>query len=694
MRRSSLRGLTLLLTACGDGGGDTLTASGSQTGTAISLDVTVTAGDSGTPTGTATGTGTADDSGTASLSATGTTTTTGTAPTDPTADPTTTTGPVITAGTATSTGDTSDDTGPSDFCSMPDVPAEDVPLNEACDVPLQMGSFNPVIEWKHPGTQFYGPPSAGQTIDSNNSGALDADDKPLIFLFQGGDLVALWGDGSGVAWTAIGNYGSQSGPSLGDLDGDGWNEVLTASGQQLCAFDGRDGANKWCTALPAASVDTIGYNFPAIGDMDGDGLAEIAIGRAIFDHTGALVGQGTHGKGQASVGGMPNAATYGAISALADLDADGVQELVTGNAAYDLDGNTLWFNGELDGLVAIADFDLDGQGEIVKTNGTIVHGLETDGSVAWGPLAYTGNLGTPAIDDLDGDGFPELVFGAQVGLVAMKWGGDELWVAPIQDQSGAAGPVLFDFESDGYPEVLYADEVAIRFFSGLDGSPKYLSMEHSSATGLETPIVADVDGDGHVEIVLGHGGANPQIGALTVYGDAGNTWPPGRKIWNQHTYSITNVSNLGKIPDQYQANWLPGFNSFRSADAGQPPGEYHDLLVEILGVCETQCEDGTFFMAARVRNAGNVEAPAGLPVTVRAGPGGDIVVVLDTTQPVPPGQTGEVLFFEFPASQLAQSQPVITVDDTGFGDGELFECDETNNTAVWPNLVCPTVEPG
>jgi hypothetical protein len=103
---------------------------------------------------------------------------------------------------------------------------------------------------------------------------------------------------------------------------------------------------------------------------------------------------------------------------------------------------------------------------------------------------------------------------------------------------------------------------------------------------------------------------------------------------------------------------------------------------------------GTFFMTARVRNAGNVEAPAGLPVTVRAGLGGDIVVTLDTTQPVPPGKTGELLFFEFAAEDLAQSQPVITVDDTGFGDGELFECDELNNTAVWPNLVCPTVEPG
>ncbi|MDC0672252.1 hypothetical protein [Nannocystis radixulma] len=46
------------------------------------------------------------------------------------------------------------------------------------------------------------------------------------------------------------------------------------------------------------------------------------------------------------------------------------------------------------------------------------------------------------------------------------------------------------------------------------------------------------------------------------------------------------------------------------------------------------------------------------------------------------------------AQDLAQSQPVITVDDTGVGEGKLFECDELNNTAVWPDAVCPTVEPG
>jgi hypothetical protein len=244
--------------------------------------------------------------------------------------------------------------------------------------------------------------------------------------------------------------------------------------------------------------------------------------------------------------------------------------------------------------------------------------------------------------------------------------------------------------------VLYADEQKIRFFSGVDGSLKFESGDHASYTILETPIVADVDGDNQVEIVLGHCNGNANIGALTVYGDKDKTWPPGRKIWNQHTYAITNVTDLGGIPNDFKSNWLGNntFNSFRSGDAGQAPGEFYDLQAEIIGVCEDKCEMGNFYMAARIRNAGTLDAPAGLPVTVRAGLGGPIVVTQDTTQPVPAGKTGEILFFDFEAKKLAKSQPVITVDDTGVGEGEVFECDELNNTAVWPDEVCPTVEPG
>jgi hypothetical protein len=56
---------------------------------------------------------------------------------------------------------------------------------------------------------------------------------------------------------------------------------------------------------------------------------------------------------------------------------------------------------------------------------------------------------------------------------------------------------------------------------------KFTSGDHASYTILETPIVADVDNDDQVEIVLGHCNGNASIGAITVYGDADEDLAPG-----------------------------------------------------------------------------------------------------------------------------------------------------------------------
>ncbi|HEY0133385.1 MAG TPA: VCBS repeat-containing protein [Nannocystis sp.] len=668
------------VTACGDDMTDSLT--GGMTGSAATtLDPTTTLPTSGVD---GSGEETAADGSADGTADTGTNTeppTTGPEPTSTTGTNgmTGTTDTTASTGTTSTTGTTGTTGAPAMCDPMPAFDPEIVPIDESCKVDLQEGTFNPVIEWKYGSTSFAGPAAVGQIVDTDASGALDDLDMPIILIYESSNVVALRGDGSGVAWQANGAYGGPgNGIALGDLEGDGWPEVITGGFSNLCALDGQTGVQKWCVGLAPPDIGSNGYNFPAIADMDADGLAEVTLGRVIVDSTGVVIAKGTLGKG-----GTP---IYGAMSVPVDLDGDGQMELVTGNAAYDVDGNVVWQNGASDGLVAVADFDLDGEGEIVSTIGTGVLGMETDGTVVWGPLPYPGNLGAPAIDDLDGDGTPELLFAAQNSLVAMKWGGAVFWTAPISDNSGAAGPSLFDFEKDGYPEVLYADEVAIRFFSGLDGSVKFFSDQHKSGTILEYPVVADVDNDDEVEIVLGHHTATRQIGAVTVYGDADKTWPPGRKVWNQHAYSITNVGNLGEIPAVPQQNW-PQYNSFRSADIGLPPGEFIELLAELLDACTDGC-DGAAYIAARVRNAGNVEAPAGIPVTLRAGPGGPVLATLMTTAPIAPGATGEVLVFAVPASDLMGLAPEITVDDIGDGSGVIPECHEDNNVALGEPLVC------
>ncbi|MFN7143695.1 MAG: FG-GAP repeat domain-containing protein, partial [Myxococcota bacterium] len=537
---------------------------------------------------------------------------------------------------ADSAADTGTPVDYSDVCEGLSGTPHDVALNTECDVDLQTGSFTPVVEYHYGSSTFCGPPGVGQIVDSNGSGAIDADDMPAIVIFQGGAngtddgrVVAVKGDNSGVYWESAAGMGQDGGFAIGDLDGDGWPEVVAGGVDRVRALDGRTGALLWTSPAVGAHLDPLGYNHPSISDMDHDGSPEVTVGNVILNADGSLKGLGSLGKGGAHLEGNDDYTSYGALSVPVDLDMDGEEELVTGNAAYRPDGTVKWENGGRDGLIAVADFDGDGDGEIVKTSGWYITGMETDGTEVWGPLnygAYGVNIGPPSIDDLDGDGVPDIVFAAQDDLVAMEWGGTEKWRAWISDYSGAAGAVLFDFEMDGYPEVLYADEDSVRFFSGLDGDVKMESDEHGSRTIVETPVVADVDNDGHVEIVVGHCTWDH---AFTVYGDADDTWPAGRKVWNQHAYAITNVGDLGEIPVTAASNW-PTYNSFRSGDVGQPPGEWHDLQAEIFDVCEEECGDGVVYVGAWLLNAGNLEAPAGIPVSVRAGPGGAILATTYT----------------------------------------------------------------
>jgi hypothetical protein len=111
--------------------------------------------------------------------------------------------------------------------------------------------------------------------------------------------------------------------------------------------------------------------------------------------------------------------------------------------------------------------------------------------------------------------------------------------------------------------VVYGDERYLWVFNGTDGSI-VSRIDKSSCTWYEYPLVADVDADGHAEIV---GVANNNCGygserGVYVWGDDQSV--DTRDVWNQHTYHITNVLQDGAIPKREEPNWLvAGLNDFR-----------------------------------------------------------------------------------------------------------------------------------
>jgi hypothetical protein len=91
-------------------------------------------------------------------------------------------------------------------------------------------------------------------------------------------------------------------------------------------------------------------------------------------------------------------------------------------------------------------------------------------------------------------------------------------------------------------------------------------MPRTSGTLTEYPVVADIDNDGSAEIVV-VSNAHPSVPTpsptVQVIKDKQDRWVQARRIWNQHTYHVTNVREDGTIPQFEKRSWMQ-LNTFRT----------------------------------------------------------------------------------------------------------------------------------
>ena len=612
-------------------------------------------------------------------------------PGDDTSDPGTTDDPV-------DSGEPEDSGDPEpvdDTCEDHTVPGETIALNDECYVEYTPGTFTPVVEWEKSSwsvdsgsNNIMMMPAVGSLTDDNGDGVIDSEDTPdIVVVTYGsyGTLRAVSGDTGAEIWNVTGQQlQGQGAVALGDIDNDGIVEIIACTSSTVEAFE-HDGTLKWTSGSISGHLYGTS-DMPAIADMDGDGNPEIIVGRAILTNTGAVRATGLYGMGAS--------ANVGASAFAVDLDGDGDQEVVTGNALYDINGTALWYNGEDDGYVAVADFDADGQGEVVVMRSGQVRLQDTNGTVMWRASisgASSGYGGPPTVADFDGDGEPEVGVAGRSNYTVFDTDGTKLWERATQDaSSGNTGSAVFDFEGDGVAEVVYADETRLWVFNGPDGAVKLESTHHSNATWTEYSVIADVDGDDHAEIIVPNTGSHT---GFYVFGDADDSWRAGRRIWNQHAYSITNVDDDGGIPTTPDLNWL-SYNNFRSGDvtAGQD-GEYPDLLVDIPEVCIFDCDAGFLEVYVRVGNQGYLDAEAGVLVELWGELGDGTTTVLDRrdiTDVIPSGEIMDATRFIIDVSTRDIVSVWATVDGGESGADERYdECDETNNVVTYTENLCP-----
>ncbi len=440
-------------------------------------------------------------------------------------------------------------------------------------------AFEPEPQWT-----FMGPPGFDQCIimplvanltDDNGDGEIDLCDVPDVVIVAGPGgsdtppsrlyvLDGLTGVEHFFAQELV-QFGGT--PALGDIDGDGLPEIVApAADQTLVAFE-HDGTVKWKSA---AQIQ--GWQSSAVGlaDLDEDGDVEIYISSNVFDHNGVLLWQGGPGL------------TYSATMAV-NLDGQPGMEVINGATASHADGSLYFDAGNNGGWIhpQVANFDDDPEPELLLARESSITLHQHDGTMIW---SFQPNgqfdINRPInIHDFDGDQKAE--FGASAPSFYGVYRADQtpLWEAMVMDPSGQAGGTAFDFIGGGKAQAIYADEFTVWVFDE-NGAP-LMSTPHLSGTIIEYPIVADIDNDGSSEIVvvsntLLHEG-NPLPFTAQAVKDIEDRWVQGRRIWNQHTYHVTNVREDGTIPQVEKPHWQ-NLNTFRtqaqiSAGGGvcQPP---------------------------------------------------------------------------------------------------------------------------
>jgi hypothetical protein len=290
-------------------------------------------------------------------------------------------------------------------------------------------------------------------------------------------------------------------------------------------------------------------------------------------------------------------------STLFDYNKDGKMEIFTadhsgrvygwkntGTELFDIDGDPTTLRGfayESDesfwSSPAIADLDGDGKYELIiagrfKTYLYCWHINDGNGDgkpdLYWKVDIGCASLGSPAIGDIDNDGHPEIIIMSLNGKVHIrKYDGSVYMVDPwktivgpppgtdLENIDANCTPALADLDGDGDLEIIIGGSDGKMYVCHHNGSNYSANWPFNTGKNnlSSSPAVADIDGDGNYEIIfiagnwvsngISYNSDSCRIYVKDQYGNDKTGWEGGKSIYQERfVFTSPAIGNLDSDP--------------------------------------------------------------------------------------------------------------------------------------------------
>lgn len=222
------------------------------------------------------------------------------------------------------------------------------------------------------------------------------------------------------------------------------------------------------------------------GNLDGDDRMEIVAFTSLLNNTVIALDDDGRLLWERRITGIPSSGSpeiSGGNLVTSDLKNDGVDDILVATSC----------NGRC--LTWIYMFAEDGKSEFTYGDGT------------------TGTIHDIDVDDIDGDGIVEIVYGTNEGYVyAIESDGELLWKYLTDDKTysqgddgwfGIWGVDITDLDGDGRLEVIAGSDNGNVYVLNADGTLRWMAKTPGSVYRIKA---SDVDGDGINEIITSSGG--------------------------------------------------------------------------------------------------------------------------------------------------------------------------------------------